>query len=384
MYQGPVPAILRMPLLLVTSRFDGRLTRLSMLAAYAVRAVLAIIQLGWRTRWRRAVRDRSAGSRPRAWPGSSCSARAWSSLLFLGAKPWVYHEALLWGAALALASFAALVGWLTARPTVVVGTGVGRRVRRSRAAQPTIGRIGPCSRSVWSRCASCSRTAASHGSHPPCVGVGGRGRAGGRPASDRVRRRSTRPSSTRRSSCPPTPRCSSSSTRSGRPRSRPTTARCSDSSSHPRSRGRSSGPTPSGSSGASSRSSGSPRTDRRRSATWSSPSGTGPRASRRPSRCSSCWPSSGRSRSIVPDRLAPGSKIRRLRAPVLGAAAGGAGVLVLGYMANRYLSDTLPLLLVTGLVGAGRGHPVGRRAEPSGSGALARGSGRCSRCGARG
>jgi hypothetical protein len=37
--------------------------------------------------------------------------------------------------------------------------------------------------------------------------------------------------------------------------------------------------------------------------------------------------------------------------PALGAATAGAGVLVLGYMANRYLSDVIPLLVITASLG---------------------------------
>ena len=89
---------------------DGRLTRLSMLAAYVV-ALGAIIGLGWRL----LVLVRGGGPVGRfeaATAGVVTFGAGASSLLFLGSKPWVYHEALLWGAAFALASFAALVGWL--------------------------------------------------------------------------------------------------------------------------------------------------------------------------------------------------------------------------------------------------------------------------------
>ena len=65
---------------------------------------------------------------------------------------------------------------------------------------------------------------------------------------------------------------------------------------------------------------------------------------------------------VVPDRMAPGAAVRVLRLPVVGAAAGGVGVLVLGYMANRYLSDLIPLLVLTATLGAAvvGGWAVGR------------------------
>jgi len=49
MYYGPVPALLRMPVLLVTHRFDGRLTQCSMLVAFVV-ALVFVGRLSWRIR----------------------------------------------------------------------------------------------------------------------------------------------------------------------------------------------------------------------------------------------------------------------------------------------------------------------------------------------
>ncbi len=109
-YQGLVPAIGRLPVLALTDRLDGRLTALSMLAAMAVAlghlALLVVVG-------RRLVRGTAPVGRGEAIVLSATVAAAGgSALLFLGAKAWVYHEALLWGAALALVSGTHLLRWL--------------------------------------------------------------------------------------------------------------------------------------------------------------------------------------------------------------------------------------------------------------------------------
>ena len=49
MYQGPWPALLRLPIVAVTSRFDGRLTQLSMVLATLV-AMVGTAHLHWQVR----------------------------------------------------------------------------------------------------------------------------------------------------------------------------------------------------------------------------------------------------------------------------------------------------------------------------------------------
>ncbi|HXY43006.1 MAG TPA: hypothetical protein VEH29_02355 [Acidimicrobiales bacterium] len=116
MYFGPVPAILRMPVLLVTHRLDGRLTQPSMLLAYVV-ALLFTARLGWR------IRQLVAGDHPVS-PTEACLVGlvmlvigVGSDLFFLGSDPIIYHEAEIWGAALAIAAFDFLVAFIT-RPSV--------------------------------------------------------------------------------------------------------------------------------------------------------------------------------------------------------------------------------------------------------------------------
>ena len=110
-YFGIFPSLIRLPILLVTDHFDGRLTVLSMLVAYAVAYVSAVRVIG-RTR---------ALLRPgQAWSRTGTVAAGLlllvlglgSNLLFLGSAAWMYHEASLWGAAGVLASFAATLSYL--------------------------------------------------------------------------------------------------------------------------------------------------------------------------------------------------------------------------------------------------------------------------------
>src|SRR5436309_1682809 len=115
LYFGPVPALLRLPVLLFTHSLDGRLTELSMLVAFVVLLGAGAV-LHWRAR--RLVR-------PEAPIGRADAAAAFLLQLALGAgavplflASWavVYHEVELWGAALAVAATAAVLG-VIARPS---------------------------------------------------------------------------------------------------------------------------------------------------------------------------------------------------------------------------------------------------------------------------
>jgi hypothetical protein len=114
MYFGPTPALLRLPVAAVTDRFDGRLTSLSLLLALGV-ALVATADLGWRVR--RLLRGDAPVTAVDAWAaaGSTFLVGAGSVLLFLSSAPVVYHEAIAWGVALALAADAALLAHLTDR-----------------------------------------------------------------------------------------------------------------------------------------------------------------------------------------------------------------------------------------------------------------------------
>jgi hypothetical protein len=110
LYFGLVPAILRVPIVAVTDRFDGRLTQLSMLAALAL-ATWAAASLAWRARrWRRG--DGPPGRwEPWIVGGFATAVGLASPLLFLAARPLVYHETELWGAATTLVALDATLRW---------------------------------------------------------------------------------------------------------------------------------------------------------------------------------------------------------------------------------------------------------------------------------
>lgn len=110
MYQGPLPAILRLPVFAITDSLYGRLTAISMLLAFVV-AVTFAGRLLWRLR---------NIIRPRAPVGNGEIAftaffmfvlGGGSSLLYTASRAWVYHEAILWGVALSIAAFEAILAF---------------------------------------------------------------------------------------------------------------------------------------------------------------------------------------------------------------------------------------------------------------------------------
>jgi hypothetical protein len=113
-YFGPVPALLRMPVLAVTDSLDGRLTQLSMLGAFGV-VMLGVSQLSWRVRL--LVRGEALVHRREAVITALFvfGVGAGSVATYLASQAVVYHEAILWGIAWSLLAFHALLGFL-ARP----------------------------------------------------------------------------------------------------------------------------------------------------------------------------------------------------------------------------------------------------------------------------
>jgi hypothetical protein len=110
-YYGPVPSVLRMPVLAVTDGLDGRLAQLSMLGAFAVLIVFTS-RLSWRVR--ALVRGGRPMARTELWiaGGVVFVVGTGSVVLFLASRPIVYHEAELWGAALAIAAYDSLLGFI--------------------------------------------------------------------------------------------------------------------------------------------------------------------------------------------------------------------------------------------------------------------------------
>lgn len=110
LYFGLVPSLLRVPVAAVTTELDGRLTQASMLLALAV-ALWATARLVWRAR-----RHWHGADPPAPWEawvvaGFVAAVGLASPLLFLAARPVVYHEAELWGTATGLVALEALLAW---------------------------------------------------------------------------------------------------------------------------------------------------------------------------------------------------------------------------------------------------------------------------------
>ena len=113
LYFGLLPALLRLPVVLFTDRLSGRLTALSMLIALAV-----LLWAGHRILWY--ARLRAWGERPHGrhepWVAAAFVATLGCSspLLFLSARPIVYHEVALWGVATTLLATVAILRWWAA------------------------------------------------------------------------------------------------------------------------------------------------------------------------------------------------------------------------------------------------------------------------------
>ncbi len=112
-YQGIAPALARLPLLWATDRLDGQLTGLSMLIGFVVKNA-AVVAAAWRLR--RLVRgDAELGGAEWAATAAVVFAIGAGTPLFLAGQAWVYHEALMWGVALCLVSLTCLLYWMTPR-----------------------------------------------------------------------------------------------------------------------------------------------------------------------------------------------------------------------------------------------------------------------------
>jgi hypothetical protein len=124
MYYGPVPAIMRIPVLLFTHRFDGRLTQPSLLIGFIVALTFASL-LCWRIRG--LVRGPVDLGKVECWltAGLVVVIGLGSVLFFLGSTAQIYEEAEMWGAAFTLGAFYSLIGFLeNPRAARLVSTGV--------------------------------------------------------------------------------------------------------------------------------------------------------------------------------------------------------------------------------------------------------------------
>jgi hypothetical protein len=108
-YFGLVPSIVRMPILMLTDRLDGQLTALSMLLAATVLCV-SVYRLTCVLRG--VVRgDVPVGPVERIATAGLAFATLIAPPFFLASETIVYHEATLWGLALSVAGFDAVMRW---------------------------------------------------------------------------------------------------------------------------------------------------------------------------------------------------------------------------------------------------------------------------------
>jgi hypothetical protein len=124
-YFGPLPAFIRMPLLAFTDNFDGRLSALSMFIAMVILAVASFRLLG-------VVRATVRGDVPVTRSEVVLTAAlAVATLIappfFLASATIIYHEATLWGVALAIAAFNSVARWQrnpTRRQLIIATVGI--------------------------------------------------------------------------------------------------------------------------------------------------------------------------------------------------------------------------------------------------------------------
>jgi hypothetical protein len=143
-YFGIWPTVLRMPILGVTHRFDGRLTGPSMVLALVV-ALWAVGALHWRIR-NLVGRASAVGAGPRpvsahewwAIAGFQAVVGCGSIVVFLASRPLVYHEMEMWGIAGGMASAAALFGFAEA-PSVPRAVGCGLAAAITLLSRPSVG-----------------------------------------------------------------------------------------------------------------------------------------------------------------------------------------------------------------------------------------------------
>ncbi len=122
-YFGIFPSILRMPVLLITSRLDGQLTAPSMLLAWSVTALFVSL-LVWRIRIMvrgPVVLGRAEAASYGVWVATVMGG---SVLMALASSPWVFTEDVAWSVALTVGCLFTLLGVLE-RPSWGRVTGSG-------------------------------------------------------------------------------------------------------------------------------------------------------------------------------------------------------------------------------------------------------------------
>lgn len=121
-YFGPFPALIRLPVAAVTTSLDGRLGQLSMILAFVV-AMAGTIRL--LVQVRPLVRGAAPVTRGERWAsgGLVFTVGAGSVLVFLASRSWAYHESELWGAALAIVAFSWILTYVTDPSRRALGLG---------------------------------------------------------------------------------------------------------------------------------------------------------------------------------------------------------------------------------------------------------------------
>ena len=108
-YFGIFPSIIRMPILLVTSSFDGDLTGPSILLAWLTTGLFSSLML-----WRLRVLMRGAALVGRleavAYGVFMATVMGGSVLIFLAATPFIYNEDFAWSVPLTVGSLFAMIG----------------------------------------------------------------------------------------------------------------------------------------------------------------------------------------------------------------------------------------------------------------------------------
>jgi hypothetical protein len=114
-YFGLFPSLIRMPILLVTSSLDGRMTAPSLLIAWMLTALVSALML-WRLRF--LVRGEALLGRAEAasYGVLMAAIMGGSVILYLAATPFIYNEDFAWSVPLTLGSLFAMLGVLE-RPT---------------------------------------------------------------------------------------------------------------------------------------------------------------------------------------------------------------------------------------------------------------------------
>jgi len=159
LYFGPFPAILRIPLLLFTDRFDGRLGQLSILVAVVV-TVIAVAKLVNEVA-RRYPTTEVVGRFGRGMMMLLGAVTTGGSIItFLAFRGDIYNEAIAWGLATTMMSMAALLGALrlgSTRLTLAAGVfamaSISSRITLGVSAVSAIALVLLCTTTARSRAA---------------------------------------------------------------------------------------------------------------------------------------------------------------------------------------------------------------------------------------